>query len=350
MSGADAISLELPGAAFTTELIRDLNGLRALEKDWWALWHASGSATPFQSPAWLIPWWESFHPGALFTLAVRQGGRLVALSPGYLEDGVYGRRILPVGISLSDYHDVLLDPAAGDPALSALSALSDLAAAHSDEWDSWDLEELPEHAAAFRVPIPLGCRDEITPASACPVLEVVEGEDVFAQARKSKKRHLRLARNRAAKRGAVSFETATDETCLDLLGHLFRLHARRWGERGEEGVLAPDVVQQFQRAAVPRLQKAGLLRLDSLRIGGKIVAVQYCLRRGDWAATYINGFDPDYEFESPGMVLMEHVLADLAAGGVRTFSFLRGREAHKYDWGATDRMNRKRTISHAGAA
>jgi len=37
------------------------------------------------------------------------------------------------------------------------------------------------------------------------------------------------------------------------------------------------------------------------------------------------------------------------AEGAREFHFLRGREAYKYEWGAVDRWNRRRSFRRAAA-
>ena len=51
---------------------------------------ASPTATPFQSPAWLIPWQRVFAPGELRCAVAFVHGRLVALVPFYLERGRLG--------------------------------------------------------------------------------------------------------------------------------------------------------------------------------------------------------------------------------------------------------------------
>jgi hypothetical protein len=50
-------------------------------------------------------------PGRLCAVAVHDGEKLVALAPVYLEEGALGRRLLPIGIGVTDYLDVLVDPA-----------------------------------------------------------------------------------------------------------------------------------------------------------------------------------------------------------------------------------------------
>src|SRR5918997_6592847 len=129
-------------AVAETDCLNDAGAFASLEPEWWDLWRRAPSATPFQSPAWLIPWWRHFHPGELRTVAARRDGRLVGLAPFYLEDGPYGRRLLPVGISLSDYHDVLLDPACAHEAGAAL-----VGAMTEESWDAWEWEDLPPGAA-----------------------------------------------------------------------------------------------------------------------------------------------------------------------------------------------------------
>ena len=41
-------------------LISTPEELERLREEWLALWRRSPSATPFQSPMWLLPWWRAF--------------------------------------------------------------------------------------------------------------------------------------------------------------------------------------------------------------------------------------------------------------------------------------------------
>src|SRR3954465_2286394 len=60
----------------TTETVQTVEHLVRLLPQWWALWDRCPSATPFQSPAWLPPWWRVFQPGELLIVTVRQDDRL----------------------------------------------------------------------------------------------------------------------------------------------------------------------------------------------------------------------------------------------------------------------------------
>jgi CelD/BcsL family acetyltransferase involved in cellulose biosynthesis len=139
-------------------------------------------------------------------------------------------------------------------------------------------------------------------------------------------------------------EEGTGETLPAILDQLFRLHRMRWESRGEGGVLADGTVQDFHREAVPRLMQAGLLRLYLLHIGPEPVGAYYGFLHGGRAYGYLTGFDPNYSFESPGLMLWAHAIDRAVAEGAREFHFLRGPEAYKYAWGAVDRWNMRRTF------
>jgi CelD/BcsL family acetyltransferase involved in cellulose biosynthesis len=131
------------------------------------------------------------------------------------------------------------------------------------------------------------------------------------------------------------------------LAQLERLHGARWDRKAEPGVLASPAVRGFQREAVPQLASAGMLRLYTLSIGETVAAAYYGLTHGMRTYAYLTGFDPDFDSESPVTVLMAHALQNALAEGCREIDMLRGREPYKYQWGAVDRCNVKRSIRHA---
>lgn len=329
------------------QVVRSREALQALVPAWWELWRRSPAATPFLAPAWLVPWWIHFHPGDLFTLAAYRDGGLVGLAPFYREEGALGRRLLPVGISMSDYHDVLLDP---DGMEEVGHAMVRRAVEERDFWDSWELEELPASAVALSLPVPQACEEGLALQSACPVLAIPEGTPgLTGLLPKTKRRKVNMARNRAARRGPVTIGEADAGSVAADLEHLFRLHRLRWESRGESGILRSGPVLGFLRESAPRLQEAGLLRLYTLRFGDEVTAVYCGFVHRKRAYAYAIGFDPAYEFESPGVALVAHAIERAMAEGALEFHFLRGREPYKYEWGASDRWNRHRTLRRVEA-
>ena len=329
-------------APLRAEVVTEPSGLRALEADWWDLFERCPAATPFRTPAWLLPWWDVFGPGPLRAVALRRGARLEALAPLYLE--VETRRLLPLGIGLSDDLDPLVAPDAGpDVGPAVLDAL-----AGAGDWDLLSLEELPPGSAALAWPAPADWDDAAVEQSRCPVLAWGDDAPVLgAVVPPGKLRKLRMARHRAERRGAT-VEVATRGSAGDHLDALFRLHAARWQSRGEAGVLADPAVQAFHRAATPRLAAAGLLHATLLRIDGQVAGAFHGLRRGRHLYAYLGGLDPAFAFESPGTVLMGDALETMMAGGAGELNLLRGREPYKYEWGAVDRINRRRLLRRDG--
>jgi CelD/BcsL family acetyltransferase involved in cellulose biosynthesis len=319
-----------------SRLIEDLD---ALAPAWEALWRRTPSATPFQSPAWLIPWMRAFAPGELRVAAAFDGRDLVALFPFYLERGPHGRRLLPLGVSLSDYLDVLVDPSAPEAAALVVARLG------ATEWDEWRFEALPPGAAALALAPPDGVEQEQLAQDACPVL-ALRGPDLARSVPARQRRKLRRARAAAERIGAVEF--AADMPADDFLDGLFALHRARWESRGEGGVLADPRVQAFHRAALPRLQQQGIARTLVMRVAGRPVGAYYGLRRGGCAYAYLGGFDPAFEDASPGALTIEAACAEAAASGATELHFLRGREAYKYAWGAEDRINNVRIWRRRG--
>ena len=325
-----------------TSMIGDGAALDALEAEWWDLWDACPAATPFRSPAWLLPWWDSFAPGPLRTVAVRREGRLVALAPLYLEPA--SRRLLPLGIGISDDLDMLAVPGCGQEAGAAI--LDTLAGA--SDWDRVSLEELAPDATALLWRAPEGWADTLTPQSQCPVLTWPAGTSGIENLIPPRKlRKLRMARNRTARRGGA-VESADAATAPAFLEALFRLHAARWESRGEVGVLADPLVQAHHRAALPKLVAHGLLYATLMRIESRVAGVCYGMRRGATLYAYLGGFDPNFAFESPGTVLMGDAVERMIREGAGRLDLLRGQEPYKYEWGALDRPHQCRTLRRAG--
>ncbi|MFE1597293.1 GNAT family N-acetyltransferase [Methylobacterium sp. ID0610] len=354
------------GPACTVRVLREAEDLDRIEPAWWDLFGRCPAATPFQSPAWLIPWWRHFRPGRLLTLAVQAGDRLAGLLPAYVEDGPQGRRLLLLGIGPSDHLDLLLDPA-GEGAAAALSAGL---AAERAAFDVVAFEDLAPGAAAWRLPVPAGAREVVADRAACPVLalpreagralpaEVDPGSAKGSASGRgprladlcspAKRRKIALARNRSERRGGFeTFSRADPAGASALFEDLVALHAARWESRGAAGVLADGTVRDFHRAAVPRLAAAGLVRFHAVRLAGTAAAVLYALRGRGGVYAYLSGFDPAFGFESPGVTVIAAALDAARAEGAPSFHFLRGREPYKYEWGASDVWNRCRSLQWA---
>lgn len=294
--------------------IQILDDARALEPEWWDLWARDPSASAFQSPAWLIPWREAFDAGESRVLAVRHDTRLVALLPLFRHEG----RLLPWGAGTTDCLDGLVDPQL-DP--------GELARATAELAEPVDLFQLCENSPLRRIAVPSGWGERCGDAEPCLDMRLP------AVLSRNMAQNLRYYRHRLDRAGIGRPERAGAE----VFEYLVELHGRRWQGRGQTGVLHDPRVLAWHRSAIPALDAAGLLRLYALCRDGRAVAVFYGLHAKGRTSYYLGGFDPDLEDLGLGTVLIGHAIEEAQREGAMAFDFLRGQEAYKSRWGATER-------------
>lgn len=313
--------------------------IACLVPDWLALWRRCG-ATPFQSPHWLLTWCRHFADGPIYFLTARESDILVGLMPLYLRREKDVVKLLPLGIGLSDYIDALVLPDRNDIADALLGAIVEL-----PDWQECHLPDLPPDAALLSAASPARCREERATTVPCPVLTLPKAPDGLNGVVPHKTlRDLRQAQRRAGASAAVAIGHADRDMLNAALADLFHLHQKRWQSRGESGVCADPEVQRFHREAAWAMHDAGLLHLFRLYIGDVVAAVYYGFADDRRGYAYLGGFDPDLPRFSPGAQSIAHAIDAAIADGVAEFHFLRGGEAYKYAWGATDRWNTARTF------
>ena len=314
--------------------------MEALVPDWIGLWQRVPGATPFQSPHWLLPWWRQFGTGMPRIFTARAEQRLIGVLPLYELHEPGCVKLLPIGISVSDYIDALADPAYPDVTDVLIAASCDIPG-----WQECHLPDLPPDSALSRAAAPSGLAETRQSGPCCPVLALPsDPADLATVVPRKTLRDVRQAHARSETVGSVVLDTADLDTIDLALDDLFRLHQERWHKRGEAGVLADPVVRAFHRDAARAFCEAGILRLYRLQIGGTVVGVYYGFQHGGNAYAYLGGFDPEMTRLSPGAQLLDHAIRAALAEGVREFHFLRGGEIYKYAWGAVDRLNISRTF------
>jgi CelD/BcsL family acetyltransferase involved in cellulose biosynthesis/glycosyltransferase involved in cell wall biosynthesis len=330
------------GAQARVEEVRGLSALEALQGEWRQLWERSRGASTFQRPEWLLPWSRYFGGGAVWALALRQGRQLVGLA-ALNERQESGRRVIGLaGGGLSDYQDVLVDEAL---APGGAETLLNWLTRHRARWDAFDFEQLASGSPLLRARAPRGWRERTVVQEQCPQVELPGRVEELGQAVSTRLlSNLRQARRRLERRGPVRVEEATEETVETLLLELIRLHGARWRQRRQAGVLANEALHAFHREVARGLLGVGALRLYVLRVSEQPAAVFYGFRDGACMRYYLGGFDPAFERESAGSLVVLHALEEAVRTGARVFDFLRGQEAYKYTWGARDVPNHRRWL------
>ncbi|GEJ58212.1 GNAT family N-acetyltransferase [Anaeromyxobacter diazotrophicus] len=336
-----------PRAALRLEEVGRFEQLAAARGAWEELWARAPGATPFSSPAWLLPWCEHLATGPPRALLAWRGRDLAALLPVFTYRDGAARVLGLLGGGVSDYQDLVAEDGA-----AAEAALGWLADRQGAAFDRCDLRALPRSSlllpAAEAAPLAAAraeddlCSVLALPSRAAGLAAAGVSPGLLAGARYQLRR---LGRD-----GDVAFVRADAASLPDLLADLFRLHRARWASRGRPGLLASGRLEAFHAAAARGLLAAGVLRLHALRLAGRTLGVLHGFTARGRAYAYLTGFAPEAAPRSPGSVLFAHAAEEAIAEGARELDFLRGREPYKRRWGAQPRTTWRLVLTPRAAA
>ncbi len=312
---------------FKTRVLTRLRDLQTIAAEWRELFDHCPDATPFQHPAWILSWIEVFAPNDLFVIEVRRENSLVGVAPllVYQRDG---ERVLVFAAGgVSDYLDVLADPAWECEVLFAiLEALQSLS-----NWTTLDFTDLHQSSLLNRTAL----AQFAAPHDDCSTLALPRTRSELLHILSKRQRaNLRNARSRLQRIGGGTIEFATANSLPEFLDDLFRLHTTRWFRVGGPGVLADEIIRAFHRVSAPKLLAEGILHLARLRVNGRSIATLYSLWNHSTVFCYLQGFDPEFAYVSPGTQLMFSAIEHAVDSGIRKFDFLRGEETYKRHWRA----------------
>jgi CelD/BcsL family acetyltransferase involved in cellulose biosynthesis len=314
-------------AAQTIATLEELDRLRTA---WRVLWRRAAAATVFQSPDWLIPWWRHFAPGRLMPIALWRGEDLVGFAPLYLDER--SGRVLPIGVSLSDYLDILVAQEDADFVLAEMQRQI----VRASERSGICFPDVGPNASILSLPLD---NLAISKSAGQPTPELALGDtgNPLKNVPAHQRQNLRTAENRAHRRGCVISQVAAADM-PHFVPALMQLHSARRRQCGDEGLAQDSRVLPFFVEAFADLAREGVVRAYSITWEARLIAGYLGFIYRARASYYLGGFDPAFASESPGTILIGHAMRRAAAEGAHTFDFLRGAEPYKYAWGAQDRQ------------
>lgn len=288
-------------------------------------------ATPFQHPDWLAAWAATFGaaPGArLFAVEVRDGrdGRIVARLPLSLEVFSSVRILRFWDRGASDYNAALLaSDVAADPV--ALAAIWRRLVAVLPPCDLVVFDKLPRDLGGFADP-----RHGIgTLAPSLNAGHVVHlGPDWAIDGTLG--RSLARKRRKLANKGELVFRLTAAADDPGALETLLAQRRVRFAEANRDR--DPAEVEAFWRRLAAT---SPIARLATLRLDGKLLAAGFGTRTGQSFQLLATGFDPAWKNWSPGLVMIEDLIAATRADGVTLFDFTVGDETYKAGFAPEDR-------------
>lgn len=311
----------------------------ALRADWRALLPRAVTPFPFQSVEWAEAWWGVFAAtnDLLLLRIAEDDGTTVGVAPLMIARTPLGRTVQFIGgADVTDYLDLVAAEADLGRVWSAVIAHLH---AIDERWDALDLHCLPQWSPSHAIVADLvagALSAGLAQEEFCPIIQLNGSFDTYLRALPKKERHeiRRKARNfdRDAPSGRLRVIT-TREDARAALPDFFRLH--RLSAPDKERFLTAEVERFFDAITGPAAD-AGWLRLYILEIGGAAAATLYAFAADGRLLVYNSGYDPAFAHVSAGMVLVGMAIEDAAKEGLTIFDFLRGNEAYKYRFGATD--------------
>ncbi len=314
------------------ELVSSLDRLRELKEPWAQLVEANPASTLFQTPAWLLTWWEHFGSGSLHVPVFWRDSQLAGIVPCFRHEWEGKRQFTLIGSGISDY----LDPPMPPDLLADLQSQLD----GDQNWDICVWQDLS--AGSFL--------QKLRGAVARPDMQCSETlltgdfEHFWETRSKDLRRNQRRYSQRARDMGAVEFD-ATDEAAPELVNALIRLHTLRWREQGEPGMIAANRSEAFLRAVAAEMAREDYLRFFAIRFREEVAAVIMAFRYKNKIYAYMSAFDPDYETLGFGRTLLYEGFRHAYAEGYGAWNFLRGDEPYKASWGAVP-IERRRIVIH----
>jgi CelD/BcsL family acetyltransferase involved in cellulose biosynthesis len=310
--------------------------LADLLDDWRRLAVEVGGTSYFVSPDWVLSWWETLGAGQQAEVAIWRGpsGRLEAVvALARIAQRLH--RKLP--LTVPAWTNLGSGPGAADHCAWPVRPER---VGDARDWVAGKAAEAPlllsDLDPELGVPLVPATARRVG-SSPCPRLAIpADGQEPPFST--SFRKQLRAYGRKLARRDVKFRWVGGDEMTDDLLETVFHLHERRWRASGR--------ASSFDRG------RAGLHRRLIARGGpgrgpamvlaeqdGRAVGALYGFHWREVFAYYQTGWEPEWADANLGTVLVSEAIRLAGLAGAEVFDFLRGAEAYKYRFGASDRVD-----------
>ena len=291
---------------------------------WNGLLATGQSDVVFLTWQWQSAWWETFGRGQLLLIAAERDGDCVALAPLFSEAGM----VYFVGAGGSDYLDFIGD--ISDP--DVLAAILVEARGHVADFIGFVFHHVPDASATGpllqQAAARLGLRIFDEGSQSAPALEIPL--DGTAAIEAAKKKSLVRHEKSFTRLGPLHVEHLTDgDAILPHLDEFFAQHLARWAGTSSPSLFNEERQRRFYHEVARRAGKTGWLRFTRIGWQGRAIAFHFGFCHRGSFLWYKPSFAIDLAKQSPGEVLLRHLLLAAAAEGAHTFDFGLGDEAFK---------------------
>lgn len=311
--------------------------------EWDALVERCGGGILYRH-GFLRCWREQFAPDAALRVLTRRNSNdsLTAALPLLLtRTRIYGVPVRELS-ALANVHSGRFDLLAEDPSESARAFLDALV--KQADWDVLRLVDVPQGGAAEALIDAAGSAGLRSGRWASMSSPYIALPDSWSEMEQRLSRHFRANMRRRWRRlsemGAVTSDLCDgrDHAVLEArLDEGLRLEAEGWKGRGGTAIRQAADTLGFYTALARQACSDGQLRLWFLRLDGRAIAFHYGLQDGARYLLLKPAYDEAHGAVGPGHLLMEVVLQDCIARGLKEFDFLGPGMPWKSDWASNSR-------------
>ncbi|MFN4895436.1 MAG: GNAT family N-acetyltransferase [Pseudomonadota bacterium] len=309
---------------------------------WRSLVDSGPHAQPFYQPEWFKAFADSFAAGReVQLLTVRNGASLLGVLPLMRTNSFFGRIPARVLTGLSGIHSCRYDLITGGQVHGDLASAAWQVLIEDQSWDVLEAQDVPERGSFIGI-VECARRSGYLvgswPTRKSPILTIPSsartGGDPFQNC-PSRFRTLRKRLSSKLKtlhqRGTVSF-SVEDSNLEEGLARFFALESSGW--KGANGsAIASDVqTTAFYSSIAKSFKERGQLRIYSMCLDNRPISMQLGLLMDGVYYSPKVAYDEAFASYSPGHLLVQHIISDLAANNVRTFEFLGPRAFWKMVW------------------
>jgi len=309
-----------------------------LADEWRDLCAEAADAQPFYRPEWIRAYLRAFVPAAkLVLIAVRIESRLRMLLPLIEEAGTFSKvpvRKLraPVNFCAGRFDAVC---GAGPDADAAIRATwKYLKGLRS--WDLLQFRDALEGSAASRlaeVAQAEGHRTIQIPDKPSPYVTIPQDPSLLdlMPVNARLRRELRHVRRQLAEQHSRLNFHRVETADRDALDRFYELEAGGWKGRESSAIISSQMRPFFDEVAESAAH-FGYFTLYMLELNGQLAAAQYGFTQGTCYYSVIVAYNESFREYSPGHLIVDEIVRDCAARGIRRFDITGQNQEWKMRW------------------
>ena len=351
------------------KIIRNIEELEDLKDEWDVLLQESRNNNVFLTYDWIYLWVKYFLDGkkrnSLFIVCIYdKNNRIEAIAPFFIKSFfLFFKAVMFISHDFSDYLDIIIHKQSNseDIVIEILTTIKEnhianiiflkqvsellLGNINKDNTNKDNTNNDNKHKYQYNYKYKQAIYSLTYKESGdCYYIKLPDGIDAYMKQFNSKQRYNILSRVEKAKKKSVEYISPEniDSNSLDLLlDNFFKLHQKRWNEKGHGGVFNNSTIKSFFKEIFGSLFKSNILALSFLKYNNEFISAAVCFDYAGNRQVYLPGFDTKYSDLHPGIVLTYYNINEAIDKKYSEFDFLKGGEEYKKRFLGIKRKNYK---------